>query len=110
MMRSTFGCLPSPTTRLLMSRTTSATSLLSVVAIGTRSFRDGARAPDPKSRDSGFDASHRPGMTADNDVRSPSLPTLALLQAGIERVAGGVADQVDAQDRDRQQQPRPEDQ
>jgi len=29
------------------------------------SFRDGALAPDPESRDSGFDASHRPGMTAD---------------------------------------------
>ena len=28
------------------------------------SFRDGAPAPDPESRDSGFDASHRPGMTA----------------------------------------------
>jgi 4-hydroxy-tetrahydrodipicolinate synthase len=28
------------------------------------SFRDGALAPDPESRDSGFDASHRPGMTA----------------------------------------------
>jgi hypothetical protein len=27
------------------------------------SFRDGAFAPDPESRDSGFDASHRPGMT-----------------------------------------------
>jgi hypothetical protein len=27
------------------------------------SFRDGALAPDPESRDSGLDASHRPGMT-----------------------------------------------
>src|SRR5258708_1692186 len=27
------------------------------------SFRDGALAPDPESRDSGFDATHRPGMT-----------------------------------------------
>ncbi len=32
-------------------------------AIWTPSFRDGASAPDPESRDSGFDASHRPGMT-----------------------------------------------
>src|SRR6266700_3785978 len=32
------------------------------------SFRDGALAPDPESRDSGFDASQRPGMTA-----SPSI-------------------------------------
>src|SRR5215217_4362660 len=28
------------------------------------SFRDGAAAPDPESRDSGFDAAHRPGMTS----------------------------------------------
>src|SRR5664279_3506987 len=28
------------------------------------SFRDGAPAPDPESRDSGLDASHRPGMTS----------------------------------------------
>jgi len=28
------------------------------------SFRDGALAPDPESRDSGLDASHRPGMRA----------------------------------------------
>src|SRR5262249_50566811 len=27
------------------------------------SFRDGAQAPDPEPRDSGFDASHRSGMT-----------------------------------------------
>src|ERR1700732_2646553 len=27
------------------------------------SFRDGALAPDPESRDSGFDAPHRSGMT-----------------------------------------------
>jgi hypothetical protein len=32
------------------------------------SFRDGASAPDPESRDSGFDASHRPGMT-DSSLR-----------------------------------------
>jgi hypothetical protein len=40
-------------------------------AIQTLSFRDGAQAPDPESRDSPmcnctseFDALHRPGMTA----------------------------------------------
>src|ERR1700694_2491355 len=33
-------------------------------AIHKPSFRDGALAPDPESRDSGFDALHRPGMTA----------------------------------------------
>src|ERR1019366_2774995 len=31
--------------------------------ITVRSFRDGPSGPDPESRDSGFDASHRPGMT-----------------------------------------------
>jgi hypothetical protein len=39
-----------------------------------------------------------------------SLATLALLHAGIERIARGIADQVDAEDRDRQQQAWPEDQ
>src|SRR6478672_13196588 len=33
------------------------------------SFRDGALAPDPESRDSGFDASHRRGMTASRLLR-----------------------------------------
>ena len=33
------------------------------VAGALPSFRDGAQAPDPESRDSGFDAAHRPGMT-----------------------------------------------
>src|SRR5256714_15683849 len=33
-----------------------------------RSFRDGALAPDPESRDSGFDASHRPGMTENKEI------------------------------------------
>src|SRR5579872_6513318 len=32
------------------------------------SFRDGAQAPDPESRESGFDAAHRPGMTGDGAV------------------------------------------
>src|SRR5882757_5923781 len=30
----------------------------------TSSFRDGAPAPDPEARGSGFDALHRPGMTS----------------------------------------------
>src|ERR1700709_1392304 len=38
----------------------------------TASFRDGALAPDPESRDSGFDASHRPGMT-DEIYRCPKI-------------------------------------
>src|SRR5260221_946846 len=33
-------------------------------AIHRASCRDGASAPDPEPRDSGFDALHRPGMTA----------------------------------------------
>src|SRR3981081_2893666 len=41
-------------------------------AIQAPSFRDGALAPDPESRDSGFDASHRPGMTVlDHPFTSP---------------------------------------
>jgi hypothetical protein len=32
-------------------------------AFQTPSFRDGVPAPDPESRDSGFDALHRSGMT-----------------------------------------------
>src|SRR6266478_2914650 len=39
--------------------------------IQTPSFRDGALAPDPESRDSGFDASHRPGMTEKSLPCSP---------------------------------------
>src|SRR5258708_1416817 len=40
--------------------------VISVVMFPPWSFRDGALAPDPESRDSGFDATHRPGMTAPN--------------------------------------------
>src|ERR1019366_4529711 len=44
------------------------TTSVSVMAASRRfdcssSSRDGALAPDPESRDSGFDAAHRPGMT-----------------------------------------------
>src|SRR5882724_413139 len=38
-------------------------AILAAVTREKLSFRDGALAPDPESRDSGFDASHRPGMT-----------------------------------------------
>jgi hypothetical protein len=48
-------------------------------AIQSPSFRDGALAPDPESRDSGFDASHRPGMTA---LDASSL-ALAMTEAAI---------------------------
>src|ERR1700722_4269709 len=101
MIRSLRGSLPRPTTRLSISRTMSVMSL----PIPTVSFRDGARAPDPEGRSSGFASLTRPGMTA-----ARSLAALAALHAGIERIARGVADQVDAEDGDRQQQPRPEDQ
>src|ERR1700732_2755611 len=54
-------------------RVSSAVSILelfrSLIAKGISlffpSFRDGAQAPDPESRDSGFDAPHRPGMTTE---------------------------------------------
>src|SRR5882672_3265741 len=35
----------------------------------TPSFRDAPSGADPESRDSGFDASHRPGMTASGLLR-----------------------------------------
>src|SRR5882724_2454756 len=43
----------------------------------TSSFRDGALAPDPESRHSGLDASHRPGMTDSNEraPRASNFPT-----------------------------------
>src|SRR4051794_18964636 len=45
-----------------------------------------------------------------SDVEGVSLAALALFHTGIERIARGVTDQIDAEDRDRQQQARPEDQ
>src|SRR5665647_86330 len=36
-----------------------------------QSFQDGALAPDPESRDSGFDAAHRPGMTIQTQRNQP---------------------------------------
>src|SRR5581483_2936349 len=38
------------------------------------SFRDGPTGPDPESRDSGFDAPHRPGMTTTSSPKPPSPP------------------------------------
>src|SRR5882757_11420589 len=98
MTRSLRGFLPRPTTRLSMSRTTFVIQRLRRHCEEHRdtwdsSFRGGAPAPDPESQDSGLDASHRPGMTARND----SLAALPLLHARIERVARGVADQIDAE-------------
>src|SRR5437667_7121733 len=44
---------------------------------GKPSFRDGALAPAPESRDSGFDASHRPGMTKSGLLRRFRLRSLS---------------------------------
>src|SRR5271166_5342452 len=102
MMRGPSGFLPRLTARSRMSRMVSVISLKS-----PPSFRGGASAPNPESRDSGFASSRRPGMT---EYVLSSFAAFALLHAGIERIARGVADQIDAQDRDRQQKARPEDQ
>src|SRR4029077_4054868 len=52
------------------------------------SFRDGALAPDPESRDSGFDALHRPGMTTSDGAKCPqqALPRRLLRVAGLPPV------------------------
>src|SRR5260370_39675216 len=130
MMRSLRGFLPRPTTRLSMSRTTLVISSLPELRhsgmVRQHQTAD-VQSHIGESRDSGFDASHRPGMTASgwlrrgachraalcadplarNDVVKLSLAALPLFHAGIQRVARGVADQVDAEDRDRQHQSRP---
>src|ERR1700727_3623273 len=50
-------------------------------------------APDPESRDSGFDASYRPGMTED---QSQSLRLVAaFLAAGLEQEPGAAFGFVD---------------
>src|SRR5437660_9644497 len=53
------------------------------------SFRDGALAPDPESRDSGFDASHRPGMT-EWIASSRSLSSGARSRDPLARNDGGL--------------------
>src|SRR5207244_56159 len=50
------------------------------------SFRDGAPAPDPESRDPGFDASHRPGMTL--RVTSSPAGSVRIPAAGMPRCRG----------------------
>src|SRR5260370_6952769 len=107
MIRGPCGLLPRPTTRLSMSRTMlvmpplsphhcERSEALHLSQQGLHSFL--ASAPLRK----------RFAFVAGNDGRVRSLSALPLLHAGIERVARGVADQVDAEDRDRQQQPHPE--
>src|SRR5665213_1840996 len=128
MMRSWPARLPSSTARLSMSRT------MLVMPVSrrhcqrqTRSACDRERNPLHRhclrqtrsvcARERSDEAIHPSQQRLDcfvaraprNDVEKESLAALALLHAGIERVAGGVADQIDAEDGDRQQQTRPED-
>jgi 4-hydroxy-tetrahydrodipicolinate synthase len=60
------GLIDSPEVRLPMTEVSPELAARIDLEIERRfspSFRDGALAPDPESRDSGFDAAHRPGMT-----------------------------------------------
>src|SRR5258708_16181448 len=109
MMRGPCGLLPRPTTRLAMSRR--------MLVMPPLSPRDCERSEAIHLSEQGLDCfvaraplRKRFAFVAGNDGRIRSLAALPLLHAGIERIARGVADQVDAEDRDRQQQPRPEDQ
>src|SRR5438309_7710452 len=101
MIRVAWAVLPSETIRSWMSRTIFVMSLLSPRHCEERS--DEAIHPSLRGSD---------GLLrfARNDGAGSSFAALPLLHARIERVAGGVADQVDAQDRHRQQKARPEDQ
>src|SRR5437763_150958 len=99
--RSPPGLLPRLTTRLSMSRT----RFDMIIAL--------RRLCEERSDD----AIHLSSIGgygllrfARNDVEGSSLPALPLLHAWIERVARGVANQVDAEDGDREQQAGPEDQ
>src|SRR5205807_9715590 len=100
MMRGACASLPRPTTRLLMSR----------MAVMQSTF------PRHCERSEAIHLSQLPcgcyGLLrfARNDGVGQSLAAPALLHARIERVARGIADQIDAEDRDRQQQSRPADQ
>src|ERR1700675_1718405 len=54
-------------------------------SIETPSFRVWSEGPDPESRDSGFDASHRPGMTAETVIARSggrsSIPETRMMEA-----------------------------
>src|SRR5690242_17238023 len=112
MMRSPLPFGPRPTMRSLISRTV----LFEVAVMPSLRRRSGMR----RRRRPGTHNHSRwiwipgsrfasAGMTS-GERCVPSLPALPLLHAGIERVARGVTDQIDAQDGDREQQARPEDQ
>src|ERR1700754_100576 len=114
MIRSLRGFLPRPTTRLSMSRTMSV--------IGPCLARGAVGWAKARSSRGAHHATPMVGTPSDAHSRDPlalptlrvgarrSLAALALFHAGIERVAGGVTDQVDGKDRDREQQSRPENQ
>src|SRR4051812_21642030 len=104
MMRLAAGSLPRPTTRFWMSRMTGF-----MLTLPPSSLRGAQRRSNPvllraTLRKTGLLRFDR------NDGERISLATLPLLHLRIERVAGGVADQVDAEDGDRQQKAWPEDQ
>src|ERR1700682_5744406 len=102
MTRSLRGFLPRPTTRLSISR------MMLVMAPLSHRHCERSEAIQLSSQ-----RLHKAGLLRRYAPRNDgvnSLAALPLFHAGIERVAGGVADQVDAEDRDRQQQAGPEDQ
>src|ERR1700733_12276610 len=118
-IRASCGFLPRPTVRLSISRTMLVMSALSTVTARSQRVRPFGRPMTGSATKQSIFLCRKYGLLrfARNDgvlVRNAritnSFAALALLQTGIERVAGGVADQVDAQDRDRQHETRPEDQ
>src|SRR5439155_14592169 len=112
-MRGARVSVPRETMRSLMSRTTVMQSLFPrhcEEPTGPREAR-----PDDRLRDEAIHLSAMPRGRMDCFASlamtgRESLAALAFLHARIERVACGIADQIDAEDRNRQQQSRPEDQ
>src|ERR1700730_10710243 len=96
MTRSLRGFLPRPTTRLSMSRMILVMSPLPHQRHCERSEAIQLSSQAAAKLDCFVASAPR------NDVERPSVAALPLFHAGIERVAGGVADQVDAENRDRQ--------
>src|SRR6185312_15553094 len=102
MMRRPLGFLPRLTTRLLMVRTGE------VMSVSLR--RHCERSEAIHSSFVRRDGLLRRFAPRNDELMLSSLPRLALLHAGIERVARGIADQIDTEDRDREQQAGPENQ
>src|SRR5580692_1393167 len=107
--RGLFGSLPRPTTRLSMSRIGLVVMLVSLLRHCEPTGRRKA-PPDDRLRKAIHRTTRKNGLlrrfAPRKDVVRASFP-LPLLHARIERVARGVADQIDGKDRDRQQQSRP---